>query len=273
MQYLLSEGNRISQESRHARFASPLATRDNSQVCSLTHQVELPTPVMLSWSDGQAAWSKQHQPINVLFILAVQSCTKSAPRCSSWKLGSAPAGFCMNAWGFRLYLHQGLACTAKRQGSVCKSTPHHFHQAAPLLRQVSGTIPALGSGLRGGEGPSLESQLQRELRLDPPAGPQSLLNSLPSASMPPEQQMPCLAGLLLTSPASADTAMPGRLQLLLWRTSDADMDVVLHIFEETNDDIRVRVMGVSGQLQTLSCRESQQSSVQHSASCHAELML
>ena len=34
MQYLLSEGNRLSQESRHTRFSSPLATRGNSQVRS-----------------------------------------------------------------------------------------------------------------------------------------------------------------------------------------------------------------------------------------------
>ena len=60
--------------------------------------------------------------------------------------------------------------------------------------QASGTIPAVGSGLRLGEG-SLDSQLQREPRLDPPAGPSSLLNALPSASMPPELQMPCLAGM------------------------------------------------------------------------------
>ena len=61
--------------------------------------------------------------------------------------------------------------------------------------EVSGTIPAVGSGLRLGDGSPLESQLQRELRLDPPAGPSSLLNALPSASMRPEQQMPCLAGV------------------------------------------------------------------------------
>ena len=122
--------------------------------------------------------------------------TDSAPRCSIFKLGSAPAGSCMTAWGLRLCIRGQHALLGRKARFACLHL-NISSQDALLLGQVSGTIPAVGSGLRGSEGPPLESQLQRELRLDPPAGPQSLLNSLPSASMPPEQQMPCLAGAQL----------------------------------------------------------------------------
>ena len=61
--------------------------------------------------------------------------------------------------------------------------------------QVPSTNAPGASGVRYFEQPALGSQLQPELYLDSPAEPQSLLNALPSASLPPDQQMPCLAGL------------------------------------------------------------------------------